>query len=148
MRITGKRITAVTLTFALTLTSVCGGVRIHGVTPEVKEAQAAEVAGKYVLDVRISHKSSKAEAEQEMGPDYTVLDKDFNDGMSGHAWIGYSTTDDPDHAIKDIKVMGMDGKYSESDYKTLLDNHKQAIEDQLETVIPAIIEYAKNYDAG
>ena len=144
----GKRITAVTLTFALTLTSVCGGVRIHGVTPEVKEAQAAEVAGKYVLDVRISHKSSKAEAEQEMGPDYTVLDKDFNDGMSGHAWIGYSTTDDPDHAIKDIKVMGMDGKYSESDYKTLLDNHKQAIEDQLETVIPAIIEYAKNYDAG
>ena len=41
----GKRITAVALTFALTLTSVCGGVRIHGVTPEVKEAQAAGSTG-------------------------------------------------------------------------------------------------------
>ena len=143
-----KRITAVTLTFALALTSVCGGVRIHGVTPDEKEAQAAETTGKYVRDVKISHKSSKEEAENELGSDYIVLDKDFNDGMSGHSWIGYSTTDNADFAIKDMKVMGMDGKYSESDYKTLLDNHKQAIEDQLETVIPAIIEYAKNYDAG
>ena len=143
-----KRITAVTLTFALALTSVCGGVRIHGVLPIVKEAQAAETTGKYVLDVKISHKSSKEEAEKELGSDYIVLDKDFNDGMSGHSWIGYSTTDNADFAIKDMKVMGMDGKYSESDYQTLLDKHKQAIEDQLEIVIPAIIEYAKNYDAG
>ena len=143
-----KRITAVTLTFALALTSVCGGVRIHGVSPIVNEAQAAETTGKYVLDVKISHKSSKEEAENELGSDYIVLDKDFNDGMSGHSWIGYSTTDNADFAIKDMKVMGMDGKYSESDYQTLLDKHKQAIEDQLEIVIPAIIEYAKNYDAG
>ncbi len=143
-----KKITAVTLTFALVLVSVCGGVQIHGVTPDMKEAKAAETTGKYISDVRVSHKSSKAEAEQELGPDYTVLDKDFNDGMSGHAWIGYSTTDNADFAITDMKVMGMDGRYSESDFQTLLDNHKQTVEDQLEIVIPAIIEYAKNYDAG
>ena len=51
----GKRITAVTLTFALTLVSVCGGVRIHGVTPKVKEAQAAEAQGKYVSSILISN---------------------------------------------------------------------------------------------
>ena len=145
---TTRRILSITLSFAVTLATVCGGIRIWGVTPDVKEAKAAETTGKYISDVRVSHKSSKAEAEQELGPDYTVLDKDFNDGMSGHAWIGYSTTDNADFAITDMKVMGMDGRYSESDFQTLLDNHKQTIEDQMDIVIPAIIEYAKNYDAG
>ena len=148
MRITGKRITAVLLTFALTLTSVCGGVRIHGVTPEVKEAQAARNTGKYVSDIVISYASSKKKAEQELGSDYIVLDKNFNDGMSGNSWIGYTTTDDEDEAITDIKAMPMDGKYSTSDYKTLLKNQKKVIETQLDAVIPSIVEFAKNYDAG
>ncbi len=143
----GKRITAVTLTFALTLTSVCGGVRIHGVTPEVKEAQAAGNTGKYVSDIVISYASSKEKAEKELGPDYIVLDKNFNDGMSGNSWIGYTTTDNENEAITDIKAMPMDGKYSTSDYETLLKNQKHVIEVQLDAVIPAIIEFAKNYDA-
>ena len=135
----GKRITAVTLTFALTLTSVCGGVRIYGVTPEVKEAQAAENTGKYVSDIVISYASSKEKAEKELGPDYIVLDKNFNDGMSGNSWIGYTTTDDEDEAITDIKAMPMDGKYSTSDYEVLLKNQKHVIEIQLDAVIPSII---------
>ena len=144
-----KRITAVTLTFALTLTSVCGGIRIQGVTPEVKTAKAAESeGGAFVKDIVISYASSKKKAEQELGPDYIVLDKNFNDGMSGNSWIGYTTTDDEDEAITDIKAMPMDGKYSTSDYEVLLKNQKHVIEIQLDAVIPAIIEFAKNYDAG
>ena len=144
----GKRITAVTLTFALTVASVCGGVRIHGVTPEVKEAQAAGSTGKYVKDIMISYASTKEKAEQELGSDYIVLDRNFNEGMSGNSWIGYSTTDDEDEAITDIKAMPMDGKYSTSDYEVLLKNQKKVIETQLDAVIPSIVEFAKNYDAG
>ena len=148
MKRMSKAVMAITLTFALTLTSVCGGVCIHGVTPEAKKSLAADTTGKYVKDIKISHKSSKDEAEKELGPDYTVLDRNFNKGMSGDSWIGYSTTNDPDLAITDIKAMGMDGNFSESDYKTFLDNHIKDVDEQLKVVIPAIIEYAKNYDSG
>ncbi len=147
MKTTGRRITAVMLTFALTLTSVCG-VRIQGVTPEVKNAKAAEGKGKFVKDIVISYASSKEKAEKELGSDYIVLDKNFNDGMSGNSWIAYSTTDDEDEAITDIKAMPMDGKYSTSDYETLLKNQKNVIEAQVDAVVPSIIEYAKNCDKG
>ena len=144
----GKRITAVTLTFALTLVSVCGGVRIHGVTPKVKEAQAAEAQGKYVSSIMISNASSKQNAEKELGDEYTVLDTDFGKSAGTHAWIGYTTSDDPEMAITDIKVMDMEGNFNYSDYQDLLNKQKDAVEDQMKVILPAVKEYAKNYDAG
>jgi hypothetical protein len=54
-----KKTTAVTLTLALTMASVCGGVRIQGVTHEVKEAQTAETGGKYIRDLKIWLKSTE-----------------------------------------------------------------------------------------
>ena len=144
MRTIAKRIISTAVIFGVTLSSVCGGVRIHGVTPEVKEALAAGNTGKYVKNIMISYASSKEDAEKELGEDYIVLDKNFNDGMSGDSWIGYSTTDDADIAIKDIKAMPMDGRFSTSDYDELLNNQKKVVETQVEAVIPVIIEYTKN----
>lgn len=146
-----KRISKKIISYVLVasvLSTVCGSNMIQGRIFEEKVAKAAETSGRYVADILVSHKESKEEAEKELGEEYTVLDRDFNEGMSGHSWIGYTTTDDADMAIKDLKVMGMDGNYSESDYKELLDRHKEVIAEQLNTVIPAIIEYTKNYDAG
>ena len=147
MRKASRTILSMVLILGVSLTSVCGGVRIHGVTPEAKQSKAAESGGRYVKDIKISYASSKQKAENELGSDYTVLDKNFNEGMSGDSWIGYSTTDDANQALKDIKAMPMDGKYSTSDYEELLKNQKKVIETQVETVIPAIIEYAKNVNA-
>ena len=148
MKNISKRIISTILIPLITLAFVCGGVRIQGVTSEVKVAKAASDQGKYVKDIVISYASSKEKAEKELGSDYIVLDKNFNDGMSGDSWIGYSTTDDADEAIKDIKAMPMDGKYSTSDYEELLKNKKDLITDQVQIVVPAIIEFAQNYDAG
>ena len=148
MRKLFKRITALALTAAVTISAECGGVRILGVSPTVNVAKAAETQGRYVSDIRISHAATKEEAGKELGEDYTVLDKDFNEGMGSHSWIGYSTTDDADLAITDIKLQRMNGDFSESDYQTLLDNHKETMNEQTYTVIPAIIEYAKNYESG
>ena len=148
MRKVFKRITALALTAAVAISAECGGVRIQSVSPEVRISKAAESSGRYVADIMVSHRESKEAAQEELGEEYTILDRDFNEGMSGHSWIGYTTTNDADMAIKDLKVMGMDGNYSESDYKELLDRHKEVIAEQLNTVIPAIIEYTKNYDAG
>ena len=102
---TTKRILAGFLTFAVALTTVCGGVRIQGVTPEVKTAKAAGDQGKYVKTIEISNASDKAAAEAELGDEYTVLDTDFGKSEGTHSWIGYSSTDNPDEAITDIKVI-------------------------------------------
>ncbi|MBQ4462915.1 MAG: hypothetical protein II915_00710, partial [Eubacterium sp.] len=116
MKRISKKIISYVLVVAV-LSTVCGSNRIQGRIFEEKVAKAAETSGRYVADILVSHKESKEEAEKELGEEYTVLDRDFNEGMSGHSWIGYTTTDDADMAIKDLKVMGMDGNYSESDYK-------------------------------
>ena len=54
-----KKITPLTLVAAVAVASVCGGVRIQGVTPEVKGARAAQTQGKYVRSLAISYASSK-----------------------------------------------------------------------------------------
>ena len=139
---TTKRILSITLAFAVTLASVCGGVRIHGVTPDTKAAKAAEAAGLYISNVAVSYASSREAAEKELGEEYTVLENKV-----GECFVGYTTTDDPDLAIRDIKVQSMTGKYSVSDYEELLKNHKDAIDDQVDIFVPALIEFTKNYDS-
>ncbi|MBO6107784.1 MAG: hypothetical protein J6P16_00080 [Eubacterium sp.] len=143
-----KRILSLILTFAVALATVCGGVRIRGVIPEEKISKAAEGQGKYVKTIEISNASDKAAAEAELGDEYTVLDTDFGKSSGVHSWIGYSTTDDPGQAITDIKVMDMTGDFNYSDYEKLLEEQKQAVNDQMDVIVPAVKEYAKNHDAG
>ncbi|MCR5793612.1 MAG: hypothetical protein K6G65_10615 [Lachnospiraceae bacterium] len=147
MRKIMKRITSVTLILAVTVASVCDGGRIHGVTPAVKKVSAAE-ADMYIKTVLVSNASSKKDAEEEFGNEYTVLDTDFGKSSGTHAWIGYATTEDPGLAITDLKVMDMEGQFNYSDYKELLKKQKKEVDEQMNTVLPAVKEYAKNYDAG
>ena len=142
-----KKTTAVTLTLALTMASVCGGVRIQGVTPEVKEAQAAETGGKYIRDLKICYADNASDAQAQLGDDYTVLKRSFNGSRKTNSYIGYSTTDNPEDAIRDIKVEEMTGKHSVSEYEKIQKEHQDAIKKQVDTFIPALIEFTKNYDA-
>ena len=140
-----RKIISTTLIPVITLAFVCGGVRIQGVMPEAK---AATDQGKFVKDIAISYASSKDEAQKELGDDYIILDQDFNEGLSGSSWIGYTTTDDPEEAIRDIKAEKMSGKHSVSDYEELLKNQRDAVVGQIDTIVPALVEYANNYDNG
>ncbi|SDB07401.1 hypothetical protein SAMN02910417_00548 [Eubacterium oxidoreducens] len=138
-----KKITSIVLIAALTASvSVISEQKIA----EPLTAYAAEK--EYVKAIKISYADTKEKAAKEIGDEYTILDKDFNDGMKSHAWIGYSTTSDPDLAITDIKVMNMNGGFNYSDYEALLNEQKAAIKEQVDTVVPALVEYAKNYDVG
>ena len=144
-----KKFTAVTLAAAVTMTATVGGGKINILPNTNVVAHAATENDKeYVSSIVISYSDTYEGAQKELGDEYTVLDKDFNDGMSSHAWIGYSTTDDEDMAITDIKVMNMNGGFNYSDYEELLKSQKEAIREQVDIVVPALIEYAKNYDAG
>ncbi len=143
-----RKISCITLIFSVTLLSVCGDIRVPGRSNTASVSKAAANTGKYLKDIRISYASSRDAAGEELGEEYTILDRDFNKGKSSPVWIGYSTTDNPDIAITDIKVMDMNGEFNYSDYQELLKNQEQAIQEQLDAVIPSIKEYAKNYDAG
>ena len=137
-----KKTISFVLALALTLMSVCGGVHI---TTE-KVSRAADTP-QYVSVIKVSNASDKKGAQKELGDGFTVLDTDFGKSAGKHAWIGYQTTDNPDLAITDIKVMDEDGDFNYSDYKKLLEDQKNEIEKQLDIVLPAIKEYANNYDA-
>ena len=147
-----KSITAITLVASVAL-SAAVNVRStdplfdSNVTAHASDSKSGGGA-EYVSSIAVSHKDSYEKAQADLGDEYTILDKDFNDGMSSHAWIGYTTTDDPDMAITDIKVMNMNGGFNYSDYEELLKSQKEAVQAQVETVKPALIEFAKNYDAG
>ena len=141
-----KRITSLVLVFGLTVTSICGGININGVTPEVKKSQAAEDEGKYLKELKISHAQSREEAQAELGDEYTLMSTNFGQKNNGFTWIGYTTTDNPEYAIRDIKVESMSGDYSISDYEELLKNHKAEIQSDIDTFVPALIEFTKNYD--
>ncbi len=146
MKRIAKRITSLTLVVAVAIASACGGIRIQGVTPEAKEARAAQSQGKYVRSLAISYASSKEKAQEELGEEYTILDQNFNEGMKGDSWIGYTTTDDPDDAIRDIKVENMTGKHSISEYEELINRQKDMVEEQIDTIVPVLSEFAKNVE--
>ncbi len=147
MKKTMRRTLGIVLVMAVAMSSVIGGNRTFGV-PGAGRVRAAESAGKYISDMVISYADSKEKAEEELGEEYTVLDVDLNNGNSGHTWLGYSTTDDKDMAIRDIKVMDMNGGFSTSDYEELVKKYEKEFDEQMESIVPAVREFAKNYDAG
>ena len=89
---------------------------------------------------------SREEAQAELGDEYTLMSTNFGQKNNGFTWIGYTTTDNPEYAIRDIKVESMSGDYSISDYEELLKNHKAEIQSDIDTFVPALIEFTKNYD--
>ena len=143
-----RRILGIVLIIAVSLSSVIGGNRVFLLSGAPEKARAAEIGGKYVSSIVISNKSSKKDAEKELGDEYTVIDADFGKSADTHAWIGYTTTDNEDEAIRDIKAMDMLGNFNYSDYQELLKKQQEVVEDQMQAVIPAVKEFARNYDAG
>lgn len=142
-----KRITSIALASAVTVVSVCGGIHIQGVTPEEKKAQAAEKGGKYVRDLKVCYASDWREAQEKLGDEYTVIKRGVGIGKKTDTYIAYSTTDYPEDAIRDIKVEEMTGKHSVSEYERIQKEHQDAIKKQLDTFIPVLVEFTKNYDA-
>ena len=142
-----RRLIGIVLILAVTLMSVTGGHRVVRLSGAPVTAKAAETTGKYIKSLIVSYADSKEKAEKELGEEYTVLNVDLNKELSGHAWLGYTTTDNEDEAIRDIKAMEMNGKYSVSEYEELLKNQKETVKKQVDTLVQPLIEYAKNCDA-
>ena len=145
-----KKASCILLIMVVAFVSTFGDIRLPGYAGQPDIARAAEgdvASGKYVSSIAVSYASNIENAKKDLGDEYTVIDTDFGKSSSTHAWIGFTTTDDPNMAIRDIQVMDMFGDFNYSDYKNLLKEQEKVVNDQMDTVIPAIKEYAKNYDA-
>ncbi len=116
---------------------------------------AASSKNKYIKDVILSYGKTADEAKTWLTENgYEILDYDLNEGADDTfstaraVYLGYTTTDNAEEAITDMRLMNMKGGYSVQDYQMLLDEQKANIRTFLDDFIVAINEYRENYKAG
>ena len=123
-------------------------------------ASAAEKP-EYLSEVFLSYGKTDEEAKSWLEKNgYTVLDQDLNQGTSaGVSWLGlgnekrcvylgYKTTDNSENAIRDMRVMNMNGEYSYDEYEKLLESKKAEINSFVSDMKSALAEYRTNYEKG
>ena len=118
-------------------------------------AMAASSKATYIKDVVISYGSTEDEAKNWLTENgYEVLDHNLNEGADDlisskrAVYLGYTTTEDAEEAVTDMKLMNMKGGYSVQDYQMLLEEQKTNIRSFLDNFIVAINEYRTNYANG
>ena len=118
-------------------------------------AMAASSKATYIKDVVISYGSTEDEAKNWLTENgYQVLDHNLNEGADDlisskrAVYLGYTTTEDAEEAVTDMKLMNMKGGYSVQDYQMLLEEQKTNIRSFLDNFIIAINEYRTNYANG
>ena len=116
---------------------------------------AASSKNKYIKDVILSYGKTADEAKAWLTENgYEILDYDLNEGADDTfstaraVYLGYTTTNDAEEAITDMRLMNMKGGYSVQDYQMLLDEQKANIKLFMDNFIVAINEYRANYKAG
>ena len=116
---------------------------------------AASNKSTYIKDVVLSYGKTADEAKAWLTENgYEVLDYDLNEGADDTfstaraVYLGYTTTNNAEEAITDMRLMNMKGGYSVQDYQMLLEDQKANIKLFMDNFIVAINEYRANYKAG
>ncbi len=118
-------------------------------------ALAASSKATYIKDVVISYGETEDEAKNWLTENgYEILDNNLNEGADDlisdkrAVYLGYTTTNDAEEAITDMRLMNMQGGYSVQDYQILLEEQKANIQSFLNDFLIAVNEYRANYSAG
>ncbi len=155
-----KKIIALILCLSLTIT-------MFSQTVFAAEAQAGDyVSGIYLTYTDEEGDEGYAEAEANFEkmfsnkskfpekPHYEVLEADFNEDADAWAstqkgvYIAYTTTDDPNDAIRDIAAMNMNGGYTFKDFESILQEKYDNYEELGKNQAILIQEYRKMVNAG
>ena len=139
-------------TFKAALSLVLAVVLTFGTCANVL---AASNKSTYIKDVVLSYGKTADEAKAWLTENgYEILDYDLNEGADDTfstaraVYLGYTTTNDAEEAITDMRLMNMKGGYSVQDYQMLLEDQKANIKLFMDNFIVAINEYRANYKAG
>ncbi len=119
------------------------------------DVPAASSKKTYVKDMIISYGNTANEAKTWLTNNgYEILDYDLNEGADDtfsskrSVYLGYTTTNNAEEAITDMRLMNMKGGYSVQDYQILLEEQKENIRLFMDNFIISINEYRDNYNKG
>ncbi len=109
----------------------------------------------YIKETMLSYGKTADEAKKWLTDNgYEVLDYDLNEGADDTfstkraVYLGYTTTENADEAVTDMRLMNMKGGYSVQDYEILLDEQKTNIKAFLDDFKIAVGEFRTNYEKG
>ncbi len=109
----------------------------------------------YVMEIILSYGNTDDDAKNWLTDNgYTVLNYNLNEGADDTwstkraVYLGYTTTNNVDEAVTDMRLMNMKGGYSVQDYQLLLEEQKNDIRLFMDDFIIAINEFRNNYNAG
>ena len=113
-------------------------------------ATATSNKKEYIKDVKLVYAESLSEAKKNLPEGYKLLDSDLNKGTGSDnkVYFIYSTTENPDEAVTDIKMMNMKGGYVLSDYEEQLRDVKENVKNLANDVKIASEMFAVNYVKG
>lgn len=140
-----KRIIAFILSLSLLIT---------GTGTAVFAAEANPSKGKYLKDIYVAYGKTEEEARKWLTDNGWEPLQNGNVGLGKASafdkeiavMLGIKRTDDAGEAITDLAVMNMKGGYSFPDYQELIREKKTEINEFINTFIPTIEEFRKNYN--
>ena len=104
------------MSIMLCFTVLCQTVTAAFHTPD-------NVSERYIRDIKLIYADSVDEAKGQLPEDYSLLENNLNEGTGElGVYICYSTTENPDEAITDIKVMHESGGFQRTDFKASLND--------------------------
>ena len=111
-------------------------------------AFAASAQKTYISDlVAVAAKDENdAKAQLEKAGYKLLAGSNVNSSLKTGVYLGYKETDNADEAITDIAGMNMTGKFSYSDYKTIMENNKEEIKETIDNFEPVIAEFQANFE--
>ena len=129
-------------------TAVIASALVTGLTQSLS-AYAAPLKTKYISDIRTVCGFSADEAKAKFAAEgYTMLETDVNPTLGKSVYIGYKTSYNINEAIRGLNFMDMHGKYSFSDYKQVLQSHRDVVENNIDAMVPTIEAYREAYEKG
>ena len=111
-------------------------------------AFAASVKKTYISDLAAitAKDESDAKTQFEKAGYKLLAGSNVNSSLKTGVYLGYKETDNADEAITDIAGMNMTGKFSYSDYKTIMEQNEERIKETIDNFEPVIAEFQANYD--
>lgn len=137
-----KKLSMIVISIMLCLAVLCQTATAAFLSPD-------NVSESYIKEIKLIYADSVEEAKAQLPADYILLENNLNEGTGEiGVYICYSTTQNPEDAITDIKVMHESGGFQRTDFKASLNDAIDGVYSLAQEMTTAINEFVQNYNKG
>ena len=102
-----------------------------------------------MADIKLIYAGNIDKAKEQLPEGYQLLENDLNTGTGDlGVFICYSTTENRDEAITDIKVMHESGGFQRTNFKSSLEQAIDGVYGLAKEMMTAVDEFIQNFNAG